>query len=91
MSSSQSNDCDLSCSVQLADAVLFCPNLDGLSNQLAPRKAEGLSLTGKVTEGLNPFLTITGKFSVMIAEHPTVTFWPYFDTVTLKVYGNTVC
>ena len=27
------------------------------------------------------------KFS----ELPTVTFWPYFDMVTLKMYGNTVC
>ena len=25
------------------------------------------------------------------AELPTVTFWPYFDTVTLKMYGNMVC
>ena len=25
------------------------------------------------------------------SELPTVTFWPYFDTVTSKVYGNTVC
>ena len=25
VSSSQSEDCDLSCSVQLVDAVLFCP------------------------------------------------------------------
>ena len=24
-------------------------------------------------------------------ELPAVTFWPYFDTVTLKMYGNTVC
>ena len=27
VSSSQSKDCDLSCSVQLVDAVLFCPNV----------------------------------------------------------------
>ena len=27
MSSSQSKDCDLSCCVQLVDAVLFCPNV----------------------------------------------------------------
>ena len=26
-----------------------------------------------------------------LAELPTVTFWPYFDTVTLKMYGNLVC
>ena len=26
VSSSQSKDCDLCCSVRLADAVLFCPN-----------------------------------------------------------------
>ena len=31
VSSSQSKDCDLSCSVQLADAVLFCPNVLALS------------------------------------------------------------
>ena len=29
--------------------------------------------------------------SVFHAELPTVTFWPYFDMVTLKMYGNTVC
>ena len=28
---------------------------------------------------------------VNCSELPTVTFWPYFDTVTLKMYGNTVC
>ena len=27
VSSSQSKDCDLSCSVQLVDTVLFCPNV----------------------------------------------------------------
>ena len=27
VSSSQSKDCDLSCSVQLVDAALFCPNV----------------------------------------------------------------
>ena len=27
VSSSQSKDCDLCCSVQLVDAVLFCPNV----------------------------------------------------------------
>ena len=27
MSSSLSKDCDLDCSVQLVDAVLFCPNV----------------------------------------------------------------
>ena len=27
VSSSQTKDCDLSCSVQLADAALFCPNV----------------------------------------------------------------
>ena len=30
-SSSQSEDCDLSCPVQLVDAVLFCPNVQALS------------------------------------------------------------
>ena len=28
--SSQSKDCDLSCSVQLADAVFFCPYVEAL-------------------------------------------------------------
>ena len=31
VSSTQSKDCDLSCSVQLVDAVLFCPNVYELS------------------------------------------------------------
>ena len=31
------------------------------------------------------------KFCDAIPELPTVTFWPYFDTVTLKMYGNMVC
>ena len=31
VSSSQSKDCDLRCSVQLVDAVLFCPNVWALS------------------------------------------------------------
>ena len=30
VSSSQPKDCDLSCSVQLVDAVLFCPNVYAL-------------------------------------------------------------
>ena len=30
-------------------------------------------------------------FVVALSELPTVTFWPYFDLVTLKMYGNTVC
>ena len=28
---SQSKDCDLSCSLQLVDAILFCPNVLALS------------------------------------------------------------
>ena len=42
----------------------------------------------------SPAIQLHGAYitvNVHITELPTVTFWPCFDTVTLKMYGNMVC
>ena len=49
--SSQSKDCDLSCSVQLVDAVLCCPNAKALS-PLCPEVVSKYGLCFDVGHGV---------------------------------------
>ena len=59
--SSQSKDCDLSCSVQLVDAVLFCPNVQALS-PLCPEVVSMYGLCFAVGHGLCRLLQFASPF-----------------------------
>ena len=82
------------CSCQ--EVHTYCLSRSCLDVALSYRIMYTCSNIRKVWDGETPFppnnwLTAMIQEVFKNAELPTVTFWPYFDTVTLKMYGNTVC
>ena len=91
VSSSQSKDCDLSCSVQLVDAVLFSPKNplhDAVKEEKGCRLARGKSWMGQAEQSIQRVCSLTELKQVRDWEKRPAEFKPYYKTLLSENLGT---